>query len=184
LKCLKRASYTIVWQIVIEMTHKNLLLPNFKPTHNLQDGWHKTFTNNHLMPSETPNPAQFGAITEDYQCYCRVFSGCSTICMATTLQIHNVCNSLLYSNTTASSFVLTPLTQHEYDSNMCTQDLLHNSRSIFLAFLEHPQMHGSGPALLYSKSMARASVAEVRFCPVLQRILRTENLTEVQFFLS
>jgi len=28
------------------MTHKKLLLLNFKPTQNLQDGWHKTFTNN------------------------------------------------------------------------------------------------------------------------------------------
>ena len=59
--------------------------------------------------------------------------------MATTLQIQTVCNSLVDSNTTASSFVLALLTQREYDSNLCTQNLLHNSRSIFSAFLEHPQ---------------------------------------------
>jgi hypothetical protein len=59
--------------------------------------------------------------------------------MAITLQIQTIRNSLVDSNTTASSFVLTLLTQHEYHSNPYTQNLLHNSRSIFSAFLEHPQ---------------------------------------------
>jgi hypothetical protein len=43
------------------------------------------------------------------------------------------------SNTTASSFILTLLTQHQYNVNPCTQDLLHNSRSLLSAFLEHLQ---------------------------------------------
>ena len=59
--------------------------------------------------------------------------------MATTLQIQTICDLLIDSNTTAPSFVLTLLTQREYDANPCTQDLLHNSRSLLSAFLEHPQ---------------------------------------------
>ena len=59
--------------------------------------------------------------------------------MATTLQIQTICDLLIDSNTTASSFVLTLLTQREYNANPCTQDLLHNSRSLLSAFLEHPQ---------------------------------------------
>jgi hypothetical protein len=52
------------------MTHKKIITFELRAHHNLQDGWHKTFTNNHVTPSKTPNPARFGAIVIDYQCYC------------------------------------------------------------------------------------------------------------------
>src|ERR1700692_3877407 len=73
------------------------------------------------MPSKTLNPAQFGAIAVDYQCYYKVFSGHSAICMATVMDIGYFS---IFLNIFFSLYLLDKETQCNTYLNPCSEFIL------------------------------------------------------------